>query len=210
VNFQDLLSNNLCGIVREAAGMAVNTVRPANQTLPIGDSGDEFATVFIYAQGNKATPEKVGDVSGAAVDAVEMDYYLDTYQEFTASVQFYRARRAPTSADEGAFVDSVGIMEQSQWGFNQANRLPSRFWLPSVRMLLQQNGIAFLGQKSAARDLTALNDSLFESRGQVDLDFGIVARETTKVQFLAALQAQLIVAEPGGDVHQTAIEVPIP
>jgi hypothetical protein len=198
----------LCGIVRVAADMAANTVRPANQTLPIGDLGYDFATVHVYSQGDAATPEKVGAVADAAEDAVEMDYYLDTYQTFTASVNFWRARRAPTSADEGAFVDAVGAMEQSQWALYQAQRLSSRFWFPSVRILLHQNGIAFLGQKSAARDLTAVNDTFFESRGQVDLDFGIVARETTKVQFLAALRAQLIVAEPGGDVHTTAIEEP--
>jgi hypothetical protein len=208
VNFTDLLCNNLCGIIRQALGMAANTIRPAKQHLPIGNQGVDFGTVLVLSTSDVATPELSRPTTGA--EATDVDLYLDTCREFLASVNFYRARRAPTLASEGAFVDAMGIMEQSQWAFDQASRLPTRFWIPSVRILLQQNGISFLGQRGPTRDLTELNDSIYESRGQVDLEFGIVNREVAKVQFLAALNAQLIVAGPGGDVHQTDIEVPIP
>jgi len=46
-NYLDAVGYLVRSLVRQACGMAANSVRPANQAYPTGDENDEFATVLI-------------------------------------------------------------------------------------------------------------------------------------------------------------------
>ncbi len=205
MNFTDALAWALRDVVQVALEMPENSVRPSRQNAPAGSEGANFATVFVYAIKTRGTPSFSRTLS-ASPTATDLAWQLDVYKEFTASVQFFKPACAPTTDTDAVFVDAQGIPDQNQWAFDQAERLPDRLWLPPARERMQKYGIAFLSKSGPARDLTEQNNALWESRGQIDLDFGIVNREIARVQFLATLSGAVTVAQPGGNVQPIDIE----
>jgi hypothetical protein len=204
VTFTDLLATALRDVVQTALGFADNTVQPANQQVPVGTMGEPRTIVHINSGGAKGSPDLGRRALGD--EATEVEYQVNQYREFTAQIQVFRAKPAALTTDDAVRIDAAGIPEQSQWAFDQVTRLPDLLWLPAPRALLQKYGIAYLRLRGPARDIAEVDDSIWESRGVVELDFGIVNQEVARVVFLASARAQLRVAE-GAALQTIDIEV---
>lgn len=100
----------------------------------------------------------------------------------------------------------AGLARYSNAAVDRAARLPQRLWTASARALMHQFGLAFQGA-SSARNLTALEDGAWESRGQVDLTFAVVAREAETIQTIATVPLNVNSQAPGGAVHTENFEV---
>jgi hypothetical protein len=91
----------------------------------------------------------------------------------------------------------AGIARYSNAAFDRASRLPQRLWLNAA--LLTSLGLKFQGA-SPVRNLTALVDGTWESRGQVDLTFAVVNRETAVIQTILSVPLTLKSQAAGGAV----------
>lgn len=208
MNYIDALSLCVRKVIRTSLGEAEGFVRPAKgKPLQIGRVGDPFCTVDIQGGPEmKGTPVKrAGD---AAEDGTSAEYILDAYEEFTASIQFFRSKTKVHESDLGASVDAAGIPDRSQWSLSRACHLVKNMWHPTVRRALHQYGLGFIRVRTPPKDLSVLQDSLWESRAQVALDFGIVNRQVTQVALLSAITLQLRYAPQDGAVITSTLEVP--
>lgn len=130
---------------------------------------------------------------------------------------------APTSAGPPADVSATlgltaaggalpvnnraGIARYSNAAFDRAARLPQRLWLASSQSLLHELGLAFVSA-STPRNLAALVDgTTWESRGQIDLTFAVVARESEAVETILTVPLTTKSQAPGGAVTTHSIEV---
>lgn len=208
MNYVDALALCTRRVIRASLGEAEGFVRPAKgRPLQIGRVGDPFCTVEIQGgPETHGTPVKrAGDKSE---DGTSAEYILDAYETFTASVQFFRSKTKVYESDPGANVDAAGIPDRSQWALSRACHLVKNMWHPDVRRALHQNGLGFIRVRTPPKDLSALQDSLWESRAQVALDFGIVNRQVSQVALLAAITLQMKYAPPDGAVVTSTLEVP--
>jgi len=183
-------------VVRMACGMPANSVRPANQLSPVGGQTDEFATVLIMSGGNIGGAALIHvpltDGSENITEAVEQLY------RFTASIQFFRG------AD--VMADPVGLAKWSSNAFDRAVRLGSLLELSAPRELMQRVGLCLIG-KGSARDLSALNDAAWESRGSVDLEFCVVGSESAIIANYNQIAIVLAAELPDGTFVTTNVEV---
>lgn len=135
--------------------MPENSVRPANQNAPTGAIDEQFATVLI------ATFEPVGqdqlmrqNDSSPSTDVIET---VIGPRRCMASIQFFRGD-----------------------AYYKAMRLPALLSTSAAVEKMQQQGIGLIGT-SPPRNLTALVDTLWEERGQIDIEFYVVAAESVSV-----------------------------
>lgn len=207
MNYIDALAAITRNALRRVLGEAEGYMRPANQTRPTGTVATDFGTVLLKEIGERCTPvQRRGEVPDDP-EATEMNLLLDSYDQFIVSVQFFRARAQVTEGDRGTPIDAAGIPEQSQWALSQAQHLVKSLRSPFARMVLQPLGLGFVRARTKPKDLTVLNDSTWESRAQVDLEFGIVNRQVMTVQILAGVSGQLKFNNAGDNVIPTTIEV---
>lgn len=207
MNYIDALALCVRKVIRASLGEAEGFVRPSKgRPVAIGRVGDPFCTVEIQGGPEmKGTPVKrAGDKSE---DGTSAEYVLDAYEEFTASVQFFRSKTKVHESDPGAEIDAAGIPGRSQWALSRACHLVKNMWHPDVRRALHQYGLGYVRVRTPPKDLSVLQDSLWESRAQVALEFGIVNRQVTQVALLAGINLQLKYAPPGGAVVSSTLEV---
>lgn len=102
--------------------------------------------------------------------------------------------------------NKAGIARYSNAAFDRAARLPQRLWLSSARELMRSMELGFVGA-SPPRNLNALIDSTWESRGQIDLTFTAVAREAEAIQTVLTVPLTTKSQAPGGAVHTENTEV---
>ena len=101
----------------------------------------------------------------------------------------------------------AGIARYSNAAFDRAARLEHRLRLSSSLALMNSLGLAFVSA-SPPRNLAALVEGdTWESRGQVDLTFTVVARESETVQTILTVPLTMKSQAPGGAVHTDTTEV---
>jgi len=192
----DVLNRNVRFLVQTVLGMPDNSVSPANQKRPRGAQSAERATVFIPEISDRgwAAPVRVSTSS----DGASITEGVDALKEFTASVNFYGQPAA----------DPAGLATFSTAALARAARLNQVLQLEASAELMEQLGLGYMGA-SKARDLTAVVDANYESRGQVDLYFCIVNRETAVVPTIAIANITFNFQAPGGAIKTTTLEVPL-
>lgn len=106
-----------------------------------------------------------------------------------------------------------GIAKPSTEAFDRARRLKSRIELSIFVELMQKLGIGF-ESASPARNLAALaSGGAFESRGQIDLTFSVISRETASAVDgvldvdPTQIQIAMLAQSPDGVIHNIEPEV---
>lgn len=171
----------VCGLVRVVMGMGANTVRPADQIMPSGGQVAQFATVKIISAHDSGRAIRSLVATSPSVTTEN----TDAVKIVVASVQFFRAPNA----------DAAGIVRYSRAAFDRAARLRQRLQMSASVALMRSLGLGLLGA-GEARDLTALADDTYESRGQIDLTFNVVNRESAVVQTILSAPVTLSL-QPG-------------
>lgn len=139
-------------IVRTLLNMPENSVRPANQNAPTGTLDTQFATVLISAVSQKGWDDTTGkDEAAPSTNVSESAVGL---RRFVASVQFFRGD-----------------------AYTKACRLRTLLGLSNATDKLQAAGLGFI-RASPAKNLTTVIDTYWEERGQIDIEFYLIAAET--------------------------------
>jgi hypothetical protein len=155
----DVVANVIRYAVRTVLQMPQNSVRPANQNVPAGPQGQQFATVLVtdvsqvgYDQEKIVNMPDVGD---PPVDPETVKWTLTGPRIVEASLQFFRGD-----------------------AYSKACRAVSLLQSSFMTETLQALGLGF---KSAGKvlNLTALVDDTWESRAQVNIQFCVIAQEQT-------------------------------
>jgi hypothetical protein len=215
----DLVNQCIREVVRRACGMAAGSVRPANQKVPAGKQDAEYATVLVMNADTLGTPERTledtiqttTETIPAVIDPDTEEVitpeqiivtetpitveHLDTSFMVVASVNFFG----------NGLVDSAGLQRHGAKAFGRAASLESLLWGEAIRELMNGFGLGFQGA-SQARNLTAIADANYESRGQVDLTFQAGARDTATVQTILSASIETTM-QAGGQFHTITSEV---
>ncbi len=188
----DTLNLAVRQLVRAAMAMPAKSVRPADQIAPVGGQTAPFATVKIISC------EGVGwaDVSLEDDGAGGTNEVLQLPDRFVASVNFYGS----------AAKDAAGIARYSNEAFDRASRLSQILQLSANADRMRQIGIGFMGA-SQARNLSALADATWSSRGQVDLTFSVVNREIASIETILSVPFSTTVIGPDGTPQTRSSEV---
>lgn len=137
--------------IRETLALPENSVRKANQTAPTGKQSEPFATVLITLI--DATGEDDRRLNNEAAPSMNVAETIIGQRRLVASIQFFR---------EDAYT--------------KACRLNALLSMSSSVDKLQAMGLGLV-RASPARNLTAVIDSAWEERAQIDLEFHLVAKE---------------------------------
>lgn len=180
-------------LVAQVMGMPGKNVRPANQRVGAGQQTLERATVQITPMRDLGWGANI-QTDGTAGNA---DEAIETLKQFTASVNFYGQPLA----------DASGLAKASNASFDRAARLGARLQLTSSVALMTSLGLGFICV-SQARDLTAVNDANYESRGQVDVTFTVVTQEVAAIATIVSAELDFDYQDPAGNHQTRTIEVP--
>jgi len=193
MTFVDAVNFLIRNVVRQALDMPANSVRPANQSYPVGKADEEFATVLLKSSEDSGWPDVV--LSDNEDGTVE--YALDNIVTFTASIQFFKSAET---------TDAAGIPKYSSKAFDRAIRLCTRLQLPTIDELLYNYGLGFVSHTNP-QNLTAEMDTMWESRGAVDITFGVANRETATAAIYEVSNINLWFEPPGGPTDYATFEV---
>jgi hypothetical protein len=141
--------------IRETLALPENSVRKANQTAPTGKQSEPFATVLITLI--DATGEDDRRLNNEAAPSLNVAETIIGQRRLVASIQFFR---------EDAYT--------------KACRLNALLSMSSSVDKLQAMGLGLV-RASPARNLTAVIDSAWEERAQIDLEFHLVAKEVQSI-----------------------------
>jgi hypothetical protein len=141
--------------IRETLALPENSVRKANQTAPTGKQSEPFATVLITLI--DATGEDDRRLNNEAAPSMNVAETIIGQRRLVASIQFFR---------EDAYT--------------KACRLNALLSMSSSVDKLQAMGLGLV-RASPARNLTAVIDSAWEERAQIDLEFHLVAKEVQSI-----------------------------
>jgi len=141
--------------IRETLALPENSVRKANQTAPTGKQSEPFATVLITLI--DATGEDDRRLDNEAAPSLNVAETIIGQRLLVASIQFFR---------EDAYT--------------KACRLNALLSMSSSVDKLQAMGLGLV-RASPARNLTAVIDSAWEERAQIDLEFHLVAKEVQSI-----------------------------
>ncbi len=136
--------------IRETLAMPENSVRKANQTAPTGKQSEPFATVLISMVDVTGEDDRRLDNEAPSMNVAET---IVGQRRLVASVQFFR---------EDAYT--------------RACRLKTLLSMSRSIDRLQAMGLGLV-RASPARNLTAVIDSAWEERAQIDLELYVVAKE---------------------------------
>ena len=141
--------------IRETLALPENSVRKANQTAPTGKQSEPFATVLITLI--DATGEDDRHLDNEAAPSLNVAETIIGQRRLVASIQFFR--------DDA---------------YTKACRLNALLSMSSSVDKLQAIGLGLV-RASPARNLTAVIDSAWEERAQIDLEFHLVAKEVQSI-----------------------------
>lgn len=142
-------------LFRELLDMPENSVRPANQGAPAGSKEEQFATVLITnIDGTLWGEYKLKDEEAPSLNVAES---VTVQYTVSLSVQFFRGD-----------------------AYTKAQRLGLLLQTSSAIARMQTLGVGLVGA-STARNLTAVVDTYWEERGQIDLEFHLIAQEIMSV-----------------------------
>ena len=189
----DRMGDAIASLIALACDMDTSKVRPENQNGPTGNVGESFATYRIIATDEEAVRESSIEIQD---DGTELEV-ITQHQVVTVSFNFYRGKNPKT--------DGAGLPAFTTSGFDMAKRLPLRMQLNGVVEARRDLGIGYRGA-GRPRDLTSIVDAHWESRGQVDLYFTVVAQENGPISTFQAVGGTTIkVEEPDGTIDETTI-----
>lgn len=139
-------------LVRTVLGMPENSVRPANQNAPTGTIDQQFATVLVMS----VTPTGVDDESlvNEATPSLNVTESQVGQRLVVASIQFFRG-------------DAI----------NKASRLTALLKFSSSVAKMQAAGLGFV-KASPVRNLSAVVDTYWEERAQLDISFHLISNES--------------------------------
>lgn len=152
-----IIQNGVGDVIRTVLAMPDGSVRRANQDgSPAGNQGEDYATTQIITLSPDGRESRT--VTNAANNQVTEA--LEGYRTFMLSINFYRP------ASNG--VDTA---------FDRAVRLQTliRSSLASTLLNAINVGVVSVG---SPRDLTAVVDTFFEDRAQMDIEFSTITKET--------------------------------
>lgn len=163
------IAQSIRQVIRVAMGMPPNSVRPENQLSGDGTQIQHIATVKIIDAPDLGWPavtyENVDDTKTSPVNE-----NVDQLKQIVASVNFYR----------GGTADNAGQAEWTLRAMDDASRVGQRLGMTANMELMHSLGLYFI-DASKSRDLTEIENSIWKSRGQVDLTFNMVNRETSQL-----------------------------
>lgn len=151
--------------IRETLALPENSVRKANQTAPTGKQSEPFATVLITLI--DATGEDDRHLDNEAAPSLNVAETIIGQRRLVASIQFFR---------EDAYT--------------KACRLNALLSMSSSVDKLQAMGLGLV-RASPARNLTAVIDSAWEERAQIDLEFHLVAKEVQSIPTYGTFQVSV-------------------
>lgn len=184
----DELGDGIRALVADVMGMSRQDVRPADQRAPTGKETKQFATVKIISEDDVGTPAISEE--NIAGDDDNVITHVDQGQTFVASVQFFRGRGAVGTDGK----DAAGLATHTTGAFDRARELRHRLWLPSSITLINRMGLGLLSA-SQARNLAAVTDANYESRGGVDLTFNVVSRVSEVTPAIRRVPVTVILEE---------------
>lgn len=188
--FVDACSYLVRRLVRTALNMPANSVRPANQEVPTGKEPTEFATVKIIkgpsADFGTASIVNYDDPTTNSTKVVED---IQNNYAFTVSVQFYRHANPST--------DSSGMASFGLGALDKAARLETLLGSTPMMELMERMGLGLQGSSEPVDVSALIQDSRWEDRAAVTLDFVIVNRELVLIESIALADVTVKVAEPG-------------
>jgi len=155
----DALNDLLRGFLRTLMSWPPNSFRPANQLAPTGLPAEEFATVLIASMAPTVDPvlgavSKWNDVAPPSTD-VEESVFIQ--ERILASINFYRGDALMSATRLSILLQSAGAIET-----------------------MQTIGLGLVSC-SAVRNLSGVDDAVWESRAQLDVTFAVVAYATLTV-----------------------------
>jgi hypothetical protein len=164
---RDTVQQAIQTLLRTMLGMADGSVRKANTTKagPTGD-GSLFATVFLSNfQGKGWDDQKFENTVG--VDSTTVDETISGQRAVTASIQFMGPLASATANQV------QGALQSSSSQYAMSNPATYGFTL----------GLGVIG---GIRDLSALVDTLWQDRAQLDIEFFVIVEEYNTVETLPA------------------------
>lgn len=164
-------------LVRMLLGMGENDVRPADQKAAAGSIGQQFATVKII----NLDPVGVDTVVNRNDEALPLNVIeaVDGTRHVVASIQIFRGD-----------------------AYTKAARLPALLRTSAAVEKMQQLGLGFI-RAGSPRNLTTQVDTNFEERGQIDIEFYVVAREEISIPTYGEfpVSIDLAVEKPDGNFY---------
>lgn len=147
----NLVGQKLRELIRVALDMPADSVRPANQNAPTGTMDQQFATVLItYIEPTGWDDMRLVNEAGPSTNVTESAV---GQRHIVASVQFFRG-------------DAL----------TKATRLKSLLAMSAQIDKMQSMGIGFV-KAGQVKNLTAVIDTYWESRAQIDLEFYLIMKE---------------------------------
>lgn len=158
-------------VIRTVMSMPDNSVVPEDQlSAGAGTETKQMATVKVIASRDVGWPSITRqNVDGTPTSQVTENH--DQIKEITASVNFYR----------GGNPDNAGLAQWTLRAMDDASRVAQRLLLTTTEFLMVSLGLTYV-DSSTPRDLTSLVGTRWKSRGQVDLKFYVVNRESDEIQ----------------------------
>lgn len=152
----DALNDLLRGFLRTLMNWPANSFRPAHQLAPTGLPAEAFATVLIASMAPTVDPvlgsiSKWKDVPPPSTN-VEESVFLQ--HRILTSINFYRGDALMSASQLAILLQSAGAIES-----------------------MQKIGLGLVSC-SAVRNLSGVDDAVWESRAQLDVTFAVVAYAT--------------------------------
>lgn len=186
------IAQSIRQVIRVAMGMPADSVRPAKQIAGAGTQIQHLASVEIISAPDLGWPavtyENADDTETSPVNE-----NVDQLKQIVASVNFYR----------GGNADSAGMAEWTLRAMDDASRVGQRIGMTANMELMHSLGLYFI-DAGPARDLTGIENSTWKSRGQVDLTFNVVNRETSQLPSVGTGSLTMTV-----DSKTKHVEVPV-
>lgn len=199
-SFKDACEFLVCYLIQTAYSMTAGTVRPADQVVPAGKEGDEFATVRIMTSESAFGAWSKGYKNDPTTHSTKVVETVDQLYTFVTSIQFFRHAQP---VNDGAGLATFGL-----GAFDKAARLPTRLGQEDMLLLMARMNLSVAGN-SPARNVAALvNSTYYEDRGSIDITFTIPNSETLLLNTIATVTATLELAQPGRAQPDTATITP--
>lgn len=141
--------------VRETLAMPADSVRPANQSAPTGKETDQFATVLVSLI--EPTGEDDRKLQNEATPSTNVSETITGQRRLVASIQFFRGDAYTKACRLNTLLSMSGSIDK-----------------------LQAIGLGLI-RASPAKNIPAVVDAGWEARGQIDIEFHLVAKEVQSI-----------------------------
>jgi len=196
-SFTDALGFLVRYLVQQAHNLPANSVRPANQKVPTGAEGNEFATVLLKTIDSDFGSYSMDYVPDPATGSTNVIETLDNIYRFTCSIQFFR-HAAPVN-------DAMGISPFGMGAFDKAARLGVVLSSSPMMALMGQMGLGLEGLSPPQNLAFLMDGSRWEDRGSVDATFTVENRESISIATIGSLEVDLKFQRQDGTIVSTTV-----